>query len=763
MPARHGRHGRPGRFRRRPRNPGSALFAGPPNEPRKAPMADVSLAPDLTRCDREPIHVPGAIQPHGVLLVVDPATLRVVQVAGDTAAMLGRAPAAILETALDTVLAGEAAALIPDPARSDWPEPIYLGSFAATGSAQRLDLTAHARDGMLVFEIEPAPAQPEIAAQTLAKVRRVSAAFERAGDLPGVLDAAVRAFRSLTGFDRVMIYRFLDDGSGAVVAEDKAETLAPLLNHHYPASDIPKQARALYLQNLIRVIPDATYVPAPLTPPVNPVTRRPLDMSECALRSVSPVHLQYLKNMGVTASMSVSIVVDGALWGLVSCHHGAPKLVPYELRETLKHLGHILGEQVRAREETLTHRQALNLATTRDAFLASLAGAAPLEERLLERVEAIRDLVPADGAAIIHGEAIRVTGHAPDAAQIADLARWLVASRRAEPYATNSLPRDYAPAKDYAAHGSGVLACFVDRDTPLAVLWFRAEQMETIEWAGNPHKPVEAGAEAGPLTPRRSFEVWKETVRHQARPWAPAEIDAARRLADAVRDLRQQITLRELNLQLRRTLSDKEVLLTQKDLLMQEVNHRVQNSLQLVNSMLHLQARQLPDPGVKAHFEEASRRIMAVSTVHQRLWRRSDHIQNVDFGAYLEELRDGLLESWGAGWRGQIKVHAPPVLVPTNQAVILALVITELLTNAVKYAYEGQPGPIELKVNAKGRSSLQVSVTDQGVGMGDRQPKNGLGSRLVHSLVSQIGGEIDVTAAAPGTAIVLTVPLAASA
>jgi chemotaxis family two-component system sensor kinase Cph1 len=248
-------------------------------------------------------------------------------------------------------------------------------------------------------------------------------------------------------------------------------------------------------------------------------------------------------------------------------------------------------------------------------------------------------------------------------------------------------------------------------------------------------------------------------VRHQARAWSQAEIDAARRFGRAVLDLRQQSTLRELNLQLRKTLSDKEVLLIQKDLLMQEVNHRVQNSLQLVNSMLHLQARQTSDPQVKAYFDEASSRIMAISTVHQRLWRRSDHIQNVDFGAYLEELRDGLLESWGSSWSGHIKVHASHVLVPTNQAVILALVVTELLTNAVKYAYEGKPGPVEIKVNEKGRTTLQVSVKDQGVGMGDRLPKSGLGSRLVRSLVTQIGGELEVLPAAPGTSIRLTVPI----
>src|SRR6185437_7846348 len=289
-------------------------------------------------------------------------------------------------------------------------------------------------------------------------------------------------------------------------------------------------------------------------------------MSDCSLRSVSPVHVQYLKNMGVTASMSVSIVVDGQLWGLLSCHHRAPRLVPYELRETCKHIGHLLSQQVKAREELERQRQVLRLARARDEFLRELASTGSLEERLLNQAMGLRSLLPCDGTAVVFRGQVSRNGHVPDDHEVGGLLKWLISSSSSEIFATNSLARDYAAAESYASIASGLLACIVDRDIPLAVLWFRAEQIETINWAGNPHKAADPGAQ----------------------PWSQAEIDAARRFGQAVFELRQQNTVRELNLQLRRTLSDKEVLLTQKDLLMQEVNHRVQNSLQLVTSMLRL-------------------------------------------------------------------------------------------------------------------------------------------------------------------------------
>jgi light-regulated signal transduction histidine kinase (bacteriophytochrome) len=312
---------------------------------------------DLTTCDQEPIHIPGAIQPHGCLLALEPGGAAVVQAAGDTSRLIG--------TRIDDLLGRSAVEVLgidPRTAAYGLPsgacdEALHLGSITPPARHDPLDLFAHEQDGRLVLELEPTPPQSPTAAQLLSMVRTASAALATARDLPQLGAAAARVVRTLTGFDRVMVYRFRDDGLGEVVAEDKAPGLPPYLGHRYPAADIPRQARALYLRNLVRLIPDVSYVPAPLVPALCPTTGRPLDMSGCALRSVSPVHVQYLKNMGVAASMSVSIVRDGALWGLIACHHGTPRGVPYALREACKHVGQILAQQVAAREEAELHAQ----------------------------------------------------------------------------------------------------------------------------------------------------------------------------------------------------------------------------------------------------------------------------------------------------------------------------------------------------------------------------------------------------------------------
>jgi light-regulated signal transduction histidine kinase (bacteriophytochrome) len=360
--------------------------------------------------------------------------------------------------------------------------------------------------------------------------------------------------------------------------------------------------------------------------------------------------------------MSVSLVRDGRLWGLIACHHGAPRAVSYELREACKHLGQVLSQQLAAREDEAAYREARRLRASCDELLAMLAAAPLLEEALVGHLRELQAAIPSDGAAMVRGEEVTVYGNVPYPPQVRELAGWLLTRERPRVYATARLPEEYTPASTYRAVASGLLATFVSREAPpLALLWFRAEQSETIDWAGDPRKVAEPGAELGTLNPRRSFELWRETVRGRSRPWTPAEIEAAGRLGEGALDLRRRQQIRELNVQLRRSLGEQEELLVQKDLLMREMNHRVQNSLQLVGSLLRLQAGATEDDEVKAQFEEAGHRLAAVAMVHRRLWR-SERIGLVNLDTYLRELRDELVRSWGSAWDEQVRVHAAPVL-----------------------------------------------------------------------------------------------------
>ena len=274
-------------------------------------------------------------------------------------------------------------------------------------------------------------------------------------------------------------------------------------------------------------------------------------MSECTLRSVSPIHVQYLKNMNVAASMSVSIVVDGALWGLIAFHHETPKLVPYELREMCKHLGELLSQQVKAREDAEAHRQMLYLAARREKLSAMLSKASSIGQALLEHLPELGGALTADGAAVVLGNQIAATQGAPTQAQVRELVAWLLDGAQSDVFETGSLVRHYAPAAGYAREASGLIAAVVCPAEPLVLLWFRAEQLETINWAGNPHKPAEPGTATGTLNPRQSFEIWKETVHYQSEPWSAVEVDAARTFGRSVLELLQTQQLREVNAQLR--------------------------------------------------------------------------------------------------------------------------------------------------------------------------------------------------------------------
>ncbi len=709
---------------------------------------------DLTGCDREPIHVPSAIQPHGTLLVLEMASDRIVQVGIGTEAVL-HPSRPFLNQQLTDIL-GVPAAAVGSAAISR--EPVYISSLVPElASRTDIDVVAHRSDGLIIIEIERALTPRSSAAYMLGRVRAISAALQASPDLLHTCRSAIRELRGLTGFARVMIYRFLEDGFGCVIAEDKDAELPTFLNHHYPASDIPKQARTLYVQNVVRVIPDVNYTPVPLVPKLCPATGGPLDMSDCILRSVSPIHIQYLKNMNVKASMSVSIVREGTLWGLIACHHTSPKLVSYEVSEVCKHIAQILSQQIAAREEAETFHQVRTLTAARDELVAEISHAeGGIAEALRAHPSKLLGLLPSDGAAVhVHG-AIAKAGHCPNNDQIRELANWLLHENALGPYSTDRLSQSYNPAEAYRTSASGLLGIIVSVGEPLVLLWFRAERAEVINWAGNPHKPVVLGLGSGILNPRASFELWRETVHGRSRPWTKSEINAARRFQDRLVEISQHRRVEQLNMTLLQKIGEADQLNAQKDLLMREVNHRVQNSLQLVSTMLRLQQREFADPIVQARFEETQQRILAVAAVHRRLWR-SDEIETVRLDIYLQEVRDSLVEAWGRQWDEYVQLRGTAISVPTDKAVVLALVVTELLTNAVKHAYGGEPGPIQVRLSEESKRGIQIVITDQGRGIEQTERPGSFGSRLTGLLMSRLEGAIEFQNNFPGTKIVLSV------
>jgi two-component system, chemotaxis family, sensor kinase Cph1 len=701
---------------------------------------------DISSCDREPIHIPGSIQPHGFLLVVDGETTRVTHVAGDIEGGLGTPNWADARVA-DLLGADVAAAIIT-------PNAALPRQITPPLASEAFDLSVLRGDHEFIIELEAA-APTHLVATLLPKLEAAGYAFEKAVDISGLLIAAAQAFRGLTGYDRVMIYRFLDDDAGKVAAEDASPDQHSFLNHHFPASDIPAQARALYVRNLVRVIPDVHYRPAPLRP--QRPADDPLDMSDSSLRSVSPIHVQYLKNMCVAASASFSIVKDGALWGLVACHNATPRTLPLDVRGTCRALAAGLARQIKSREDTDAYRERVRLRTFEDRIVELLLREGSLDNALSKHLPEIQRMLGADGVAVLRGDEAVTAGKCPSGADIQSIAGWITKNAPHPVFSTHELGENIALPDAALPLAAGLLAMTLSVAEPWMVLWFRAEAIETVNWAGNPHKAATPGPD-GVLTPRASFDAWSETVRGKARRWSVPEVEAAERLAVAIQNVWQTRRIRDLNKELMHLVEQKEALLKQREFLLGEVNHRVQNSLMLVSSFLSLQARESSDQATRDAIEEARRRISAVSLVHRRLYG-SEQIRTVDAARYVEELLDDLLTSFGEEWRGMVTRDLEPVLLPNDRAISMGLVLTELVINANKYAYGGAPGPLQVALTENG-NAFRLTVADRGVGRSSA--KAGFGSRMLDALVRQLGGTLEFSDNQPGTRAVMVASIGAS-
>jgi light-regulated signal transduction histidine kinase (bacteriophytochrome) len=699
---------------------------------------------DLTACDREPIRIPGAIQPHGLLLLADRETLRVIGGAGDiegrlTPIWMDRPIESLLAQSLDVASFGTEGAIAP--------------LAVLPGRTETFDASLHVAGDILLVELEPAPTYPRSAAAALIELDRMGALFERAADLQSLCERAAVAFRQITGFDHVMIYRFLDDGAGKVLAEERDPARHSFLNHHFTAADIPKQARALYVRTPVRVIPDITYTPAP----IRPESLATADLSDVNLRSVSPIHLQYLRNMGVGASASVSIVKDGLLWGLVACHHATPRSLSYETRAICQTLAGELARFLRAKEEAEMFRERIRLRSSEDIILAGVEPHISMDAFFAEHSDDLRQLLAADGFAVIQGRSLSTAGVCPSDEALLKLADWLSTRTVAEPYATQRLPSQFPPAALHRDIASGVLAVALSGETPMLLMWLRAEEKTVIEWAGNPHKDTASDPNAI-LTPRTSFDAWAEEVHGIARRWTRGEVEAAARLRTQLLELRQNRRLRELNRELTATLTEKDGLIQQKDYLLREVNHRVQNSLQLVQSFLALQARSGEESNLADTLNEAQRRISAVALVHRRLYQ-ADQLESVDLSRYLEELIGEMRDAIGDEWAERLTLTLSPVLISADRAVHVGLVLTELVINANKYAYAGQPGPIEVTLEQY-RNSFRLIVADQGKGKASpSSERQGFGTRMMNAMVARLDGTIEQSDNCPGLRVIVTAPI----
>ncbi len=581
----------------------------------------------LANCADEPIRFPGAIQPHGLLLTLTEPALQIIQVSANVETLLARAPESLIGQPLHSLIGAEhTAQVLQALQQATFSEAAPL-RFELNGTA--FEGLLHRHQGVLILELEihVKNFQPRNVAGVNTHLGRMLQRLQAATTLQALYDISVKEIQAMTGYDRVLIYRFEEEGHGQVIAEASDPSMEVFNGLFFPASDIPEQARELYRTNWLRIIPNADYQPVPLVPKLRPDTQTPLDLSFATLRSVSPIHCQYMKNMGVLSSMSISLLKGDKLWGLISCGNRQPLHVPHELRMACQTIGQVLSLQISAMETLeLTRQREEKVEALARLNQAMVDSPQNVFDGLAQQPATLMALVNAGGIAIIEDKQLHRYGNCPEPEDIRALHKWLQA--RGEPvFASHHLSSVYPPAAQYQSVASGVLAMSLPKPVDNGVLWFRPEVKENINWSGDPRKPLDLeNSDAGMrLRPRTSFEIWKVEMAGISTKWSHGDRFAAN-------DLRRSALENDLARQVRR---EQEAVQARDDLVA-VVSHDLRNPMTVISMLCGMMQKAFSSEG--AH---TSRRIStAIDTMQQATARMNTLLEDlldtskIDAGRY---------------------------------------------------------------------------------------------------------------------------------
>lgn len=474
----------------------------------------------------EPAHLIGHIQPHGALLVLQRCNLQVVQVSRNVAQFLGFTPEQLLGKPLHRIFHDSTDAMTA-AIQAESTEPLLLS--ARAHPKQLYLVTPFYGEGWVALELEVSDLSSAHLLSLHHGLSEATSQIQQATSTSGLGQIITQAIKRITGFDRVMVYRFADDGSGVVIAEAVEADLDPFLGLHYPAVDVPPTARRIFTQKSLRAIPDAAYEPVPL------VSQAPqaVDLTLSNLRGVSECHRTYLKNMGVRASLTIPIAQHQQLWGLVACHHRSPKRVSHEVHQICQVLGKLASAQVYLQQAWELRQYRQRMRHIDHGFRQALNDNPGDMARVLNlNHSTLLSFVRADGLAIILGDTILLRGQTPHEEDVRQLSDWMKGQGTQEVYVTDSLLAQYPAAQRFTSPVAGVLSLTVSVGQQVAyqINWFRGEQSYSVHWGGNPDDAVEADADGFRLRPRGSFATWQQQVQGRSLPWQPVELEAASEL-----------------------------------------------------------------------------------------------------------------------------------------------------------------------------------------------------------------------------------------
>lgn len=702
---------------------------------------------DLTNCDREPIHIPGKIQSHGFLLAVDVQSSIITFISENISDFVPVAAAAFLGSPLDEfesalqlgIAGGQFAQLIKiGEVQHNFegvnPFPVKIGE-------NNFYLIISASGDNYLLEFEPVTLQYDIQNQIGRSVSQIL----MGKNLKSLLHNTAREIRSIINYDRVMIYKFLEDGHGEVIAELKNDDLEPFYGLHYPESDIPKQARELYKLNYTRIIADVNSASAPI---LAQGVESSLDLTHSVLRAVSPIHIQYLKNMGVQSSFSISLIVHGELWGLIACHNYSPKFIDYRAREASKLIGQIVSSALAYRVDEEENEQNNSFQDTLTALSIHLTKDESIISSLTRHEVTIKDVTDASGVAMIFDKEIITLGDTPDEHQLRALFDWLKVTMDDGIYYTHCLPEIYHPAKEFKAIASGIIACMIAKDLDELIVWFKPEQITSINWAGNPEKPVVETSDALlSLSPRNSFEIFSQLVENTAVKWTKTEVANVVKIREKVINAisKKAGEIRLLNERLKRAYDE-------LDTFSYTISHDLRTPLTSIKSYTELVLatnKSLDEKGrmlLSRVVAGADKMAFLINEILKlaRVGRTELELEPLDMAAIVKDTAAEVIASHGADNVEVVIGDCPAVM---GSFALITQVFTNLIGNAVKYS----AGTEKPKVIIEGwidDSEVIYQIKDNGIGIAlEHQDK-------VYELFKRMNNVKDIEGTGVGLAIV---------